>query len=136
MPKKNTQFASKATANVIVKVTPEYVEAESNPENQVFAFIYNVSIENNRRENIQLLNRHWKIFAGGVQIADVKGEGVVGQKPAISSGEIYKYSSFSVVNAETAYMFGFYTFLAESGLFFDVEIPEFQLNYKPAITLH
>ena len=136
MTKKNIPASSKATANVIVKVTPDYIARESKPENRVYTFSYQVSIENNRRESIQLLNRHWKIFAGGLQIADVKGEGVVGQKPVIKTGEIYRYNSFSVVNSETAHMFGFYTFISENGEFFDVEIPEFQLNYEPEITLH
>jgi len=136
MTKKNFNSASQATANVIVKVTPEYLEEESTPENRVYTFAYNVSIENNRRDSIQLLNRHWKIFAGGVQIADVKGEGVVGEKPVLQAGEIHRYRSFSVVNSETAHMFGYFTFIAENGEFFDVAIPEFQLNYQPALTLH
>ena len=136
MSKKNFNSASQATENVIVKVTPEYVEQESTPENRVYAFAYHVSIENNRRDSIQLLNRHWKIFAGGVQIADVKGEGVVGEQPVLEPGQIHRYSSFSVVNSETAHMFGFYTFIAENGEFFDVAIPEFQLNYEPSLTLH
>ncbi len=136
MTKKNFNSASKATANVIVKVTPEYIEKESTPSNRVYAFAYHVSIENNRRDSIQLLNRHWKIFAGGVQIADVKGEGVVGEKPVLKPGQIHRYSSFSVVNSETAHMFGYYTFIGEDGGFFEVAIPEFQLNYEPSLTLH
>ena len=44
-----------------VSVTPRYLAAQSEPEQNRYAFAYTVTIENNGEVAAQLLSRHWII---------------------------------------------------------------------------
>ncbi|MCL4148090.1 UNVERIFIED_CONTAM: hypothetical protein GTU68_033737, partial [Idotea baltica] len=45
----------------------------------------------------QLVNRHWVVLSSERQIADVKGEGVVGEQPVLDPEEEYTYTSWTTV---------------------------------------
>lgn len=120
---------SEKTRNIIVTIEPEFLHAESDIEQGVYAFAYTVSVENTGDEPVQLLNRHWLVFSGGRQIADVKGEGILGEQPHLRPGRVYEYTSWTVIRDPVGAMRGSYTFCTDSGEFFDVAIPRFDLVY-------
>jgi len=127
---------SSTTEDVTVEVTPEFIESESNLEENAFAFSYSVKIKNTGNQIIQLINRHWKVFSADIQIADIKGEGVIGQQPVIKPGEEHSYNSWTVTRDSVGFMCGTYTFYSAEGFFFDVEIPKFDLIYVDTSYLH
>ena len=120
---------SETTRDIKVSVVPEFLEKNSNPNKKVFAFAYTVTIENKGSHRVQLLERHWIINSGGHQMAEVVGPGVVGEQPALQSGEAYQYSSSAVIENPFGSMLGSYTFRDAEGKFFEVRIPEFDLVY-------
>ncbi len=92
-------------------------------------FFYRITIENHNRFEVQLLRRHWDIFDSNSIKTIVEGEGVVGEKPVLSSGEVFSYQSACNLESGMGRMSGFYQFMrTESGELFQVEIPEFVME--------
>jgi len=115
-------------SKVFVHVMPHYMEEESSKEKNRYVFSYTVSITNETENEVQLLSRHWIITNGEtLKTQEVRGDGVVGQKPVIQPGESYTYTSGTVMEAPVGTMHGFYTMQDHEGEFFDVEIPVFTL---------
>ena len=117
------------TANIRVSVKPELLPDRSDVKSKIYAHSYTVNIENNSSETFQLINRHWKVFSAGKQIADVKGEGVIGEQPLIHPGEVFEYQSWTMVRDDIGSMTGAFTCVSETGEFFDILVPEFPLLY-------
>ena len=126
----------KTTNSVEVSVEPEFVPDQSDTRGAVFAFSYRVRLRNLNAFSVQLINRHWRVFSGNQQIADVKGEGVIGLQPVIPPLESFDYQSWTVIHDAVGSMEGVYTMLGEDGRFFDIEIPRFELFYVNRDTLH
>ena len=61
-----------------VSVTPRYLAAQSEPEQNRYAFAYTVTIENKGEVAAQLLSRHWSITDGDGQAA---GQGRPSRRP-------------------------------------------------------
>ena len=127
---------SKTTRDIQVSVMPDYLPEQSDVEGQRYSYAYSVKLENNGAETVQLINRHWVVMSGGRQIADVKGEGVVGDQPVLEPGAAYEYTSWTTVIDVVGSMYGTYTFYSEKGEFFDVAIPEFHLVYVDDTAVH
>ncbi len=137
---KNSQTYSEVytetTDGVKITISPRFLPERSELDSGIFAFAYHVTITNTSAEPIKLLNRHWRIFSGSKQISDVKGEGVLGEQPEIMPGFSHKYSSWTVIRDTTGSMDGAYTFVSESGVFFDAAIPEFHLLHLENTQIH
>lgn len=124
------------TEDVTVKVIPEYISENSNPEEQLYSYGYTVNIENLRQQPFRLINRHWKVYENNKQTMDIKGEGVVGVKPLIVPRDVFQYSSGVQVRSAVSKMEGTYTCLDKDGSFFDIIIPAFDLIYVEEQQLH
>jgi ApaG protein len=112
---------------VDVSVTTRYLPEQSQPEQNRFAFAYNVTIVNQGQLPAKLLSRHWLITDGDGHVQEVRGAGVVGQQPLIAVGESHSYSSGTVMATRVGTMQGSYQMLAEDGKQFDALIPPFRL---------
>ena len=96
---------------------------------QQHAFTYYVSIENLGKDTIQLVSRHWKILESTNRPHYLKGNGVVGVKPILKSGEIYSYKSGCLINSTVGSMSGKYTMINfTNAQKFSVEVPNFKLS--------
>ena len=112
---------------VDVSVTTRYLPEQSQPEQNRFAFAYNVTIVNQGQLPAKLLSRHWLITDGDGHVQEVRGAGVVGQQPLIAVGERHSYSSGTVMSTRVGTMQGSYQMLAEDGKQFDALIAPFRL---------
>jgi len=112
---------------VDVSVTTRYLPEQSQPEQNRFAFAYNVTIVNQGQLPAKLLSRHWLITDGDGHVQEVRGAGVVGQQPLIAVGERHSYSSGTVMATRVGTMQGSYQMLAEDGKQFDALIAPFRL---------
>jgi ApaG protein len=116
------------TREIAVSVEPAYLEANSSPESSQYLWAYRVTIENQGRETVQLLSRHWMITNARGELTEVKGPGVVGEQPVLKPGESYQYTSGAPLNTPSGMMGGAYQMESESGELFDIEIPTFSLD--------
>ena len=116
------------TKGIAVSVEPAYLEARSSPDSSQYVWAYRVTIENQGRETVRLLSRHWMITNARGELNEVKGPGVVGEQPVLKPGESYEYTSGAPLNTPSGMMGGAYQMESESGERFDIEIPTFSLD--------
>ena len=117
-----------------IHVQSHYLEEQSQPDANQFAFSYTVTITNAGTIPVQLISRHWVITDAHNNVQEVKGLGVVGHQPFLKPKEGFEYSSGSSLSTSYGTMRGHYFCVAEDGHRFEVEIPEFVLTLPR--TLH
>jgi ApaG protein len=122
-----TQYIA-ITRGIAVSVEPTYLEANSSPGSSQYVWAYRVTIENQGRETVQLLSRHWMITNARGELNEVKGPGVVGEQPVLKPGESYTYASGAHLNTPSGMMGGSYQMETDNGERFDIEIPTFSLD--------
>lgn len=94
-----------------------------------YSFSYRVTIENQGKDTVQLFARHWKIKDALNNIEVVEGEGVIGKKPILKSGESYSYTSGCLLTSPLGSMSGYYLLINyTSTTNFKVYIPSFKLS--------
>jgi ApaG protein len=116
------------TRSIRILVDSFYLEDESAPEQNRYVFGYHIQIENQGRETVQLLSRHWRITDGFGRTAEVRGPGVVGQQSVLEPGESFEYTSGAPISTPSGIMVGSYSMVTSSGEHFDVRIPAFSLD--------
>ncbi len=94
-----------------------------------FAFTYEITIENQSKDSVQLTNRHWEIYDSLNDRDIVDGEGVIGKKPVIKPGEKYTYSSGCLLASPFGAMRGYFSMVNfTSTKNFRVTVPTFRLS--------
>ena len=116
------------TGGIRVTVRPLFSLAQSAPADGEFVFSYQIRMENLGEQAAQLLFRHWCIHDAGGEDQEVDGEGVVGEQPLLTPGQVHEYQSFCVLSSPAGHMEGYYTFVRPDGSRFRVAIPRFQLE--------
>ena len=76
-----------------------------------FAFSYQITIENQSKDSVQLNSRHWEIFDSLNKKETVDGEGVVGKKPVLKPGESHIYSSGCLLTSPIGAMKGHFNMI-------------------------
>jgi ApaG protein len=112
---------------ISIRVETSYIEAQSAPANNVFAFSYTISIINSGKSAAKLLNRHWVITDADGKVQEVRGEGVVGEQPHLQPGEAFRYTSGTLRTTPVGSMQGEYEMVDDSGQRFLATIPPFSL---------
>ena len=121
-------MVTEVTKGIKVSVVTEYQEDYSRFDQMHHVFAYKIRIENTSPYTIQLQTRHWHIFDLNGGVKEVSGEGVLGLKPVIESGDFHCYVSGCSLKSSIGKMHGIYSFeRLEDGVMFEVSIPEFQL---------
>ncbi len=119
---------SKTTKKINITVKPFYLEDQSDPEDNHYVWAYQVTINNNGVDTVQLKNRRWKIVDSSGKSREVKGEGVVGEQPILKPGQKFEYTSGAPLTTPSGFMSGHYEMIGKNGNEFDVEIPLFSLD--------
>ncbi len=122
------------TYQINIAVKTAYIEAQSDPHASRYVFAYTVTITNDGSVPVQLVTRHWIITDANDRIQEVRGDGVVGEKPRLQPGASYQYTSGTAIETPVGTMGGSYQMVAEDGTKFDAEIPAFTLSIPG--TLH
>jgi len=94
-----------------------------------FAFGYQVTIENQSKDSVQLTSRFWNIKDALKDNEIVQGEGVIGKKPVLLPGETHTYNSGCLLSAPFGSMSGYYEMVNfTTSEKFKVAIPAFKLS--------
>ncbi|EDP95530.1 Co2+/Mg2+ efflux protein ApaG [Kordia algicida OT-1] len=94
-----------------------------------FAFGYQITIENQSKDSVQLTSRHWQIFDALNSVEIVDGEGVIGKKPVLKPGESHTYQSGCLLSSPIGAMRGHYNMVNfTTTKKFRVFIPTFKLS--------
>jgi ApaG protein len=94
-----------------------------------FAFGYKITIENQSKDSVQLMERHWNIKDSLNSTETVDGEGVIGKKPVIKPGESHTYTSGCLLASPFGAMAGYYKMINfTTTRKFRVQVPTFKLS--------
>jgi len=115
------------TYDLTVRVSPEFVPDQSDPDERRFVFAYTVRINNTGERPAQVVSRHWIISDGDGRTQEVRGLGVVGQQPLIAPGQTFEYASVCPLATPVGTMRGSYLCVGDDGVPFEVAIDEFML---------
>jgi ApaG protein len=121
------------TRGIRIRVTPQYLEDQSSPDESEFFWAYTIDIANESEETVQLRSRVWRITDGHGQTEEVRGPGVVGETPTIRPGTSFTYTSGCPLRTPSGIMVGSYQMADANGQLFDVAIPAFSLDSPFAV---
>jgi ApaG protein len=116
------------TQGIRVRVTPQYLEEESSPNEGRYVWAYTVDIHNEGSQTVQLRTRYWRITDASGRTEEVKGAGVVGQTPVMAPGTSFQYTSSCPLSTPSGIMMGTYHMTTGSGDRIDVAVPAFSLD--------
>jgi ApaG protein len=116
------------THGVRVRVTPEYLEDQSSPDESRYVWAYTIDILNEGSETVQLRTRRWLITDATGRTEEVRGPGVVGETPTLEPGGSFRYTSGCPLNTSSGIMVGSYQMTTEAGERIDVAVPAFSLD--------
>lgn len=118
----------KVTRSIRVRVRPEYLEAQSAPDEGRYFWSYTIEIVNEGSEAMQLRSRYWRITDANGRVEEVRGPGVVGQTPIIAPGQSFEYTSGCPLTTTSGIMAGSYQMEQADGTLVDIAIPPFSLD--------
>ena len=120
------------TEGIRITVQAMYLDDRSAPDDNSYAFAYQVTIANEGHGRVQLMRRHWIITDGNGEVREVEGPGVVGEQPVLDDGEAHQYTSGAVLTTPVGTMEGTYEMHEPDGRVFRARIPRFALR-KPGV---
>ncbi len=127
-------FADQSHYTIEIAVETNFVDEQSEPDEDRYVFAYTITIRNVGRVAARLLTRHWVITDANGRVQEVRGEGVVGEQPHLQPGEGFRYTSAAMIETPVGSMHGSYQMVADDGFQFEAEIPAFSLSIPH--TLH
>lgn len=113
--------------NIQVGVETSYIDDQSDPESDRYVFAYTITISNTGSAAAKLVNRHWLITDANGKVQEVRGEGVVGEQPYLQPGEMFRYTSGTVIETPVGTMEGEYEMIDDDGESFLAPIDRFSL---------
>ena len=127
-------MVSQITKGIKISVKTDFEGTYFKNQKIQYAFSYEITIENQSSDTVQLMTRHWEILDSLYYIETVDGEGVIGKKPVIKPGESFTYSSGCLLSSTHGAMSGFYSMVNfTSTRNFKVKVPTFDLNVPFAL---
>ena len=119
-----------------VKVVTTYLPSHSRPEEGQYTFAYTITISNAAEVPVQLMSRHWLITDADNEVQEVRGEGVIGEKPVIAPGGTFSYTSGATLPTPVGCMEGSYFMVVREPVDVDpAQLPTFEVPI-PAFSLH
>ena len=114
------------THGIEISVKTRYYAPQSDPRNNHYFFVYEITITNKSDYTVKLLKRHWDITDALGEKREVEGEGVVGETPSLEPAQSFSYNSGCNFVTDIGKMSGYYTMkkLVDQSEF-NVAIPEF-----------
>jgi len=125
--------AADAPTEIEVQVRTRYLAEQSAPDLGRYVFAYTIRIINHGPVPARLISRHWIITDADGRVQEVHGLGVVGEQPHLDPGEVFEYTSGTVVETPVGTMEGSYQMITDDGEPFDVPIPAFTLSVPLAL---
>ncbi len=112
----------------VVTVETEFLPDQSDLARNRYAFAYHIKIINTGNVAAQLISRHWIINEFNGEQQEVRGLGVVGVQPLLKPGQLFEYTSGTVLTTPNGKMHGSYQMVADDGTPFAVAVPAFTLT--------
>ncbi len=112
---------------ITVDVQTSYLSEQSDPDEPRFVFSYTITIRNDGEHAARLMRRHWLITDANGKVQEVRGDGVVGEKPLLKPGQAFEYTSWCMLATPHGSMRGTYQMVRPNGEAFDAQVAPFAL---------
>jgi ApaG protein len=122
------------TQGIRIGATGFFVPDESNPQEDNYVFGYRIIIKNQGDTAATLLSRYWLIIDADGEKREVRGEGVVGQKPRLEPDQGFKYTSLCPLATSWGTMEGYFQMQRDDGTIFNANIKRFYLHLPTEVT--
>ena len=116
------------TRDIRIRVTPQFIDEQSDPDEDRYFWAYTIDIINEGREVVQLKSRYWRITDEEGRVEEVRGPGVVGETPILRPGASFSYTSGCPLTTPSGIMLGRFEMTTEDGEAFPVQVPAFSLD--------
>lgn len=124
------QCASPGCAREIpVKVRTVFADDLSAPVLGRHIWVYQVTIQNRLEIPVQILGRRWRVVNGLGEINEIRGEGLVGERPVIAPNGIHRYESWINLPTASGMMGGSFQGVSAAGTTLEIVIPPFELRH-------
>ena len=110
------------------KVSVAYLPEQSQPQANVHAFAYTVTIVNSGDVTAQLVARQWIVVDANGLAEEVRGLAVVGHQPLLKPSEKFEYTSWTRIATAQGTMRGTFLCVTEEAEPFEATVPEFVLT--------
>ncbi len=120
--------------SITITAAVKYLPEQSSEETHRYIWSYEITVENNSDEIVQLLNRYWRITEMSGHVEEVRGPGVVGLQPVIKPGQKFTYNSFCQLTTPQGTMEGHYEMQTLDEVHFSAQIPKFILMTPSTIS--
>jgi ApaG protein len=124
----NRRMSGDKPYDITISVDTRFLDDQSAPADNRFAFAYTITIANRGTVGARLLSRHWVITDENGKVREVRGDGVIGEQPWVRPGADFEYTSGAVLETACGTMHGSYQMVADDGTCFDALIPAFVLS--------
>ena len=121
------------TRGIRISFETTYDPTRSSPQQSQWFFLYTIRVSNEGSQTVQLLSRHWMISDGTGRTEEVRGDGVVGEQPAIHPGDAFEYTSGCPLATPFGSMEGNYEMRRDDGSSFRARIAPFHLSEPSAL---
>ena len=121
-------MSGKKPYDITISVNTRFLDDQSAPGDNRYAFAYTVTIVNHGTVGARLMSRHWVITDDNGKVREVRGDDVVGEQPWVRPGDDFEYTSGAVIETSLGTMRGSYQMVADDGTQFDAHIPAFVLS--------
>jgi ApaG protein len=115
------------TRGIRVQVQTSYLAERSSPRDNAYLFAYHIRISNVGSETAQLVSREWIITSSDGEVERVKGPGVVGERPVLTPGGSFEYTSYCPLKTPVGSMHGTFQMVTGDGEKFEAQIGLFTL---------
>ncbi|SEP77271.1 Co2+/Mg2+ efflux protein ApaG [Flavobacterium urocaniciphilum] len=127
-------MVTQITSGIKISVSTRFEGTYYKEHQLLYAFSYEISIENQTQNTVQLISRHWEVMDSLNFTEVIEGDGVVGQQPIIESGDKHVYSSGCMLHSTIGAMTGYYNMVnLITNETFQVQIPTFKLSVPFAL---
>lgn len=118
----------KVTRGVRVRVRPQFIEDQSDPDANRYLWAYTIDISNEGSVPVRLKTRYWRITDEAGRVEEVSGPGVVGETPHLTPGATFTYTSSCPLSTPSGIMVGSYRMVTDHDEILVVDIPAFSLD--------
>src|ERR1700683_3673037 len=118
------------THQVKATVEPTFDPERSDPDERRYFWRYAIEIVNLGDKSVRLMERHWRITDAAGRQQEVRGPGVVGERPTIEPGKAFRYTSGCPLTKSSGVMVGEYRMVDPTGRRFEGSIPAFSLDFS------
>jgi len=97
------------------------------PKDKPFPFVYFITVRNDSSQTVTIKGRKWIVSQGDGEMIVVEGDGVVGQTPVMSPGDVFSYNSYHTIGVDSVATGTLFAETASGSRVF-ARIPEFTMK--------